>query len=505
VVSNEMNARWAPGAACLALSLLLPASIGGCARQQDLAAREMELLRREVALLRAERAREAATDPAIPGARVAKPSARATPAGPAPAARLPDPGAPPPLPVVKLDPTRDPFAGGKEPTIRIGKGGRVAPPAATKPSDAPLEYDHIDEYGNLVDSEGRIVYKAGASSPNIDTDVDGDAGYDDPHESPRSRIDRAMEVPRVYDPKTKTTVPRKGVEALDGGPPLDGGAPTPQQLRQIVLGDPALSPDRHRNIMVDEGPQEYDDAPIQIGRTPAELPPEPVVRPRPLGDEHRAAPAPAPRPAAENDDAPVRVSPAPVSAAPTEAPPAKRSPSIADPDSAPTPAAVEPGVTAAPAAPTWKAPERAPGPQRPTAQRHYRGKAERQVQALYEAGIAHLEVRDLDAAAADFKKLLQRHSDHDLADNALYWLAETAYSAGNYAQANVWFQDVILRYPEGNKMPDSMLKSALCYARLGDTSYAVQMLTEVEALFASAPVAEVARQRRLLLSEGDDG
>lgn len=494
MVSNELNARCAPGAAWLALSLLLTVPMAGCARQQDLAAREMELLRREVALLRAERAREAETDPAIPGVRRASPAARATPAGPAPAARLPDPGAPPPLPVVKLDPTRDPFAGGNEPTIRIGKGGRVAPPAAAKPSDAPLEYDHIDEYGNLVDSEGRVVYKAGASSPTIDTDVDGDAGFDDPHESPRARIDRAMEVPRVYDPKTKTTVPRKGVEALDGGPPLNGDAPTPQQLRQIVLGDPALSPDRHRNIIVDEEPSEYDDAPIQIGRTPVELPPEPAARPVPLGDEYRAAPAQAPLLRVDDDEPPVRVTAPGASDEPTAAP-----------DPAPTLDAEQPAVAAAPPAPTWKSPERAPGPQRPTAQRHYRGKAERQVQVLYEAGIAHLEARDLDAAAADFKKLLQRYSDHDLADNALYWLAETAYTAGNYAQANTWFQDVILRYPEGNKMPDAMLKSALCYARLGDTSYAVQMLTEVEALFASAPVAEVARQRRLLLSEGDDG
>ncbi|MEZ4265052.1 MAG: tetratricopeptide repeat protein [Myxococcota bacterium] len=456
--------------------------------------------------MRAERAREAASDPGVATIRRSGPAAGATPAGPPPAARLPDLGAPPPLPVVKLDPTRDPFAGGKEPTIRIGKGGRVAPPAATKPSDAPLEYDHIDEYGNLVDREGRIVYKAGASSPTIDTDVDGDAGYDDPHESPRARIDRAMEVPRVYDPKTKTTVPKKGVQALDGGPPLDGGSPTPQQLRQIVLGDPQLSTDRHRNIMIDESPREYDDAPIQVRPTPQAPPPAPVARPMPLDLEHAPPSAPAPVRSAPSDDdePPVRVSPSASGPAADDAPVVVR-PAVAAPPVEQPVTVGDPEAAAAAPPTTFKAPERAPGPQQPTTQRHYRGKAERQVQALYEAGIAHLEVRDLDAAAADFKKLLKRHSDHDLADNALYWLAETAYSAGNWAQANVWFQDVILRYPEGNKMPDSMLKSALCYARLGDTSYAVQMLTEVEALFASAPVAEVARQRRLLLSEGDDG
>ncbi|MCB9729903.1 MAG: tetratricopeptide repeat protein [Deltaproteobacteria bacterium] len=481
-----------PWLAGLLLLTLLPA---GCTHNQDLAARELELLRREVALLKAERARDLA-DARREGARPATASPRAaTPAGPAVAARPPDPGAPPPLPVVKLDPTRDPFAGGKEPTIRIGKGGREAPPAKARVSEAPLEYDHIDEYGNLVDGEGRIVYKAGSTSPTIDTETEAEVepGFEDPHESPRARIDRAMQVPRVYDPKQhRAAEVRPGLEALDGGPPPEGARSAPQRLRQLVIGDPELSPDRHRNIVVDDSVMGDDDAPIRIGQSPPPLDepaPAPVARPVPLSPAAEGAPPAAPE---SDDEPPIHVTPPPAA------------PEVV---SAPAPAAAPPAQPAVPPAPavSLAPPERAPGPQRPTTQRSYRGKAERQIQALYASGIAQVEAHDLEGAAATFKKLLARHSDHELADNALYWLAETAYSAGNWAQANVWFQDVILRYPEGNKMPDAMLKSALCYARLGDTSYAVQMLTEVEALFATAPVAEVARQRRLLLSEGDDG
>ena len=81
-------------------------------------------------------------------------------------------------------------------------------------------------------------------------------------------------------------------------------------------------------------------------------------------------------------------------------------------------------------------------------------------------------------------------------------MAEGAYAQGDWLQAMTWFQDVILRYPEGNKLPDAMLKSALCYAKLGDTSYAVQMLSEVETLFSGLPVAEVARKRRAALAGG---
>ena len=116
-----------------------------------------------------------------------------------------------------------------------------------------------------------------------------------------------------------------------------------------------------------------------------------------------------------------------------------------------------------------------------------------------------MKAGDRKTAVRLFKKLLTRYSDHDLSDNALYWLGETAYTQKNWRQALTWFQDVVVRYPEGNKLPDAMLKSALCYAQLGQRDYAVRMLTEVESLFQAAPVAKVARERRLALAGGSGG
>jgi tol-pal system protein YbgF len=132
----------------------------------------------------------------------------------------------------------------------------------------------------------------------------------------------------------------------------------------------------------------------------------------------------------------------------------------------------------------------------------YKGSKERRVQRLYKRGMKDLKKNNYRLATSVFKKLIKRYPKHELADNALYWMAESAYARGDWLKAMTWFQDVILRYPEGNKLPDAMLKSALCYAKLGDTSYAVQMLTEVETLFGGLPVAQVARQRRMALSGG---
>jgi tol-pal system protein YbgF len=132
----------------------------------------------------------------------------------------------------------------------------------------------------------------------------------------------------------------------------------------------------------------------------------------------------------------------------------------------------------------------------------FKGSKERRVQRLYKRGMKDMKKTNYRLAKGVFKKLLKRYPTHDLADNALYWMGEGAYAQGDWLQAMTWFQDVILRYPQGNKLPDAMLKSALCYAKLGDTSYAVQMLTEVETLFSGLPVAEVARKRRSTLSGG---
>ena len=138
-------------------------------------------------------------------------------------------------------------------------------------------------------------------------------------------------------------------------------------------------------------------------------------------------------------------------------------------------------------------------------QKKFRGKKEKTVKKLYKAAMAELNGGKKLDAMNTFSRLLEKHGTHDLADNALYWMAEIAYTDTNYRQALMWFQDVILRYPEGNKLPDSMLKSALCYAKLGDSTYAQKMLSEVETLFAAAPVAKVARARRLALAGKEGG
>ncbi len=462
--------------ALTAVTALTALTLSACATQHDSVERELDRLRSELAALQSQ-SQTPAPHLAAASPRVAPPTAapirpaptyHAVAPGP-PMVRVPDPSAPPPLPVVKLDPLKE-----GEPTIRIGKAGRVAPPASTRNPDSPLEYHHVDPHGNLVDYEGNIVYHAGTDSPMIDTvpEVDPEARlYEDPHESPRAKVARGTAVPSVM-PHHETRWEREpaapGVRSLHDGSVVAAPPPGVQELRNPRLRQFSIQdhgyPAERGGIHVD-GERHFDaEAPINVGGPP--------VAAAPAG---RSAPAPA-----EPTWAPAPI-PAPAAAAP------------------PAPAAV-PRVPS-----TYQPPKTAPGKTSVAVQRKYKGRAERKVQKLYKTAMTKFNNGEMAAASKSFELLLKRHADHELADNALYWLAETAYANADWLQALTWFQDVILRYPAGNKLPDAMLKSALCYAKLGDTSYALQMLTEVETLFATAPVAKIARERRLALAGAGGG
>ena len=123
----------------------------------------------------------------------------------------------------------------------------------------------------------------------------------------------------------------------------------------------------------------------------------------------------------------------------------------------------------------------------------YTGKKQRAAVTLYNRARKLFVAGKHAKSAAMFQTFLRKYFDHEFADNALYWLGETAYVQHNWLQALSWFQDVVIRYPEGNKLGDAMLKSALCYAKLGDPSYAIKVLTDVESLFPGKRIAAIAR------------
>jgi tol-pal system protein YbgF len=67
----------------------------------------------------------------------------------------------------------------------------------------------------------------------------------------------------------------------------------------------------------------------------------------------------------------------------------------------------------------------------------------------------------------------------ELADNALYWIGETFYAAGDYNSAMRAYERVTKEYPEQNKAPDAMFKIGLTFAKTGDLGMARKTFDEV--------------------------
>lgn len=86
---------------------------------------------------------------------------------------------------------------------------------------------------------------------------------------------------------------------------------------------------------------------------------------------------------------------------------------------------------------------------------------------LYESAFADIRSSKYEAAEDKFTRFMSMYPSHTLAANAQYWLAETHYVRGNYAQAARMFAQGYQDYPKGAKAGDSLLKLGLSLAQLG--------------------------------------
>jgi tol-pal system protein YbgF len=95
-----------------------------------------------------------------------------------------------------------------------------------------------------------------------------------------------------------------------------------------------------------------------------------------------------------------------------------------------------------------------------------------------------------DLAVESFRLYRQQFPASPLADNALYWIGECRYSQKKYEEAIDNFNEVILAYPEGDKVAAAHLKKGLSYLELGKKDEA---LATLKLLAAKYPLQEEAR------------
>lgn len=118
--------------------------------------------------------------------------------------------------------------------------------------------------------------------------------------------------------------------------------------------------------------------------------------------------------------------------------------------------------------------------------------------SLYQLSLRQFNEGSYEEALEGFQFFMDSGPSADLADNAVYWIGECHYARGHYDLALATFQQVVTEYPDGNKIPDSLLKIGLTYERLNDLNQATEVLSS---LIETYPLTDAARRASQRLTD----
>lgn len=121
-------------------------------------------------------------------------------------------------------------------------------------------------------------------------------------------------------------------------------------------------------------------------------------------------------------------------------------------------------------------------------------------QAEYENGLQSLRTGNLDGGVKALTGFAQKHPEHTLADNALYFAGIGEIGLEEYDKAADDFATVIARYPAGDAVAEAMLKLADCRVHLHHRDDARSLFARVVSTYPGTAAAAQAEQRLASLS-----
>ena len=85
----------------------------------------------------------------------------------------------------------------------------------------------------------------------------------------------------------------------------------------------------------------------------------------------------------------------------------------------------------------------------------------------YRAARAAWSEGDAEACIDRFRNFLQTYASSTYAENASYWMADCYFKRGDYKTAVLRFDDVVARYPTGERAPDALYRQGEALLHLG--------------------------------------
>jgi tol-pal system protein YbgF len=99
------------------------------------------------------------------------------------------------------------------------------------------------------------------------------------------------------------------------------------------------------------------------------------------------------------------------------------------------------------------------------------------------------------AAAEKFRQFVQKSPRSELADNAQYWIGECYYNQSDYNRAIIELNEVLLKYPQGDRVPGALLALATAFADSGDPIDARLIIQKLLSDHPDSPEAKIGRQK----------
>lgn len=115
--------------------------------------------------------------------------------------------------------------------------------------------------------------------------------------------------------------------------------------------------------------------------------------------------------------------------------------------------------------------------------------------STYKDALADYRGGNYKAALTGFESFLASSPQADYVDNALYWIGECHFGLGHFEDAVNYFQRVMSEQPDGNKVPDAMLKMSLAYDRTGRGDQARRLLEDLTRQFPATNAGRLATQK----------
>ncbi|MCK4847223.1 MAG: tol-pal system protein YbgF [Deltaproteobacteria bacterium] len=114
---------------------------------------------------------------------------------------------------------------------------------------------------------------------------------------------------------------------------------------------------------------------------------------------------------------------------------------------------------------------------------------------LYLEGLEAVKVdKDYVKGLETLRLFLKLYPDHELADNAQYWIAEAHYDRGEWDRAAIEFNQVVKKYPKADKVPAALLKQGFSFEKMMDKETSSMILNKLIKKYPKSNEAKSAKE-----------